>query len=144
MHRIPGSRAQRFAWIVRTLWPVWIGFVLMIPPALHAQTPPTPSPQQSPPDTARDLKPVHPGDNAKPIVPGAVPQSYALVVGISNYENLPATAQLHYPGRDAQSIYTTLISEQGGEFPEATSTCSRTRRPLWPTCCMKWIRGCPR
>jgi tetratricopeptide (TPR) repeat protein len=92
----------------------WITIILFANPGLGAQTPPT---QQSPPDTTRDLKPVHPDDKSKPIVPGAVPQSYALVVGIATYKNLPATAQLHFPGRDAQSIYTTLISEQGGEFP---------------------------
>lgn len=84
------------------------------PPASQSANPPA---AQSAPNAARDLKPVHPGENAKPIVPGAVPQSYALVVGIAHYENLPATAQLQYPNRDAQSIYTTLISEQGGEFP---------------------------
>ena len=120
MHRIPGTRAQGFAlgvWIIRPRWIVWAAAGLMTFSMLHGQTPPPSTAPQNPPDTSRDLKPVHPGDNAKPIVPGAVPQSYALVVGISNYENLPATAQLHYPGRDAQSIYTTLISEQGGEFP---------------------------
>jgi uncharacterized caspase-like protein/tetratricopeptide (TPR) repeat protein len=114
MHRIPGSGTQRFAWGV---WILWTAAALIIASVLPAQTPPASATPQSPPDTSRDLKPVHPGDNAKPIVPGAVPQSYALVVGISNYENLPATAQLQYPDRDAQSIYTTLISEQGGEFP---------------------------
>ena len=40
-----------------------------------------------------------------------------LVIGITHYANLPASKQLRYPDRDAQSIYTTLISEQGGQFP---------------------------
>jgi uncharacterized caspase-like protein/tetratricopeptide (TPR) repeat protein len=111
---IPGSCSRRFAWGVRILWSA---AVLMIASVVHAQTPPASTAPQNPPDTSRDLKPVHPTDNAKTIVPGAVPQSYALVVGIANYENLPAAAQLQFPGRDAQSIYTTLISEQGGEFP---------------------------
>jgi uncharacterized caspase-like protein len=64
--------------------------------------------------TARDLKPVHP-----PTVDGTVdiPRSYALVVGVARYLNLPATAQLHYPGRDADDIYSTLISPEGGQFP---------------------------
>src|ERR1700733_6313373 len=119
MHRIPGLRARRFGLAV---WTVPMAAFLVLSSTVKGQTPPVapsapPSAPQSSPDISRDLKPVHPGDKAKPIVPGAVPQSYALVVGISNYENLPATAQLHYPGRDAQSIYTTLISEQGGEFP---------------------------
>jgi len=96
----------------------WIALLLLAAPVVQAQAPPSnpPTPQSSP-DAARDLKPIHPDDKTKPIVPGVVPQSYALVVGIAHYENLPATAQLQYPGRDAQSIYTTLISQQGGEFP---------------------------
>jgi len=101
-----------------TFLAAWIAPLLLTVPVVQAQAPPSspPTPQSSP-DAARDLKPIHPDDKTKPIVPGVVPQSYALVVGIAHYENLPATAQLQYPGRDAQSIYTTLISEQGGEFP---------------------------
>lgn len=71
---------------------------------------------QTPNSNARDLKPV-PSDNAASKISGVVPQSYALVVGISNYEKLPASAQLRFPDRDAESIYTTLISQQGGQFP---------------------------
>lgn len=73
--------------------------------------------QQNPNGNARDLKPVHPPEATTPSTTGVVPQSYALVVGIAHYANLPASAQLRYPDRDAQSIYTTLISQQGGEFP---------------------------
>ena len=111
MHCFSSSFALRFA------ASVWMIAALLA--TSQAQTPPQPAAQQGSPDTSRDLKPVHPGENAKPIVPGAVPQSYALVIGIATYQNLPAGAQLHYPGRDAQSIYTTLISEQGGEFPSS-------------------------
>jgi len=76
-------------------WPAWIALLLFSVSAAGGQAPvPNLPASQTPPDTSRDLKPVHPGDNAKPIVPGAVPQSYALVVGIAHYENLPATAQL--------------------------------------------------
>jgi tetratricopeptide (TPR) repeat protein len=46
-----------------------------------------------------------------------IPRSYALVIGISHYQNLPPEAQLKYPDRDASSIYTVLISQQGGQFP---------------------------
>lgn len=46
-----------------------------------------------------------------------VPRSYALVVGISQYKNLPAEGQLQFPERDAESIYTVLISAEGGQFP---------------------------
>jgi len=81
---------------------------------LEAQTPQVPQPT---PDTARDLKPVRPEESSKTVAPNAVGQSYALIVGIANYKNLPPGSQLRYPGRDAQSVYTTLISEQGGDFP---------------------------
>jgi tetratricopeptide (TPR) repeat protein len=73
--------------------------------------------QQNPNGNARDLKPVHPPEATTPTPTGVVPQSYALVIGIAHYANLPASAQLRYPDRDAQSIFTTLISQQGGEFP---------------------------
>ncbi len=46
-----------------------------------------------------------------------IPRSYALVVGISKYQNLPPEAQLEYPDRDAESVYTVLISAEGGQFP---------------------------
>jgi tetratricopeptide (TPR) repeat protein len=82
---------------------------------LRAQS--TQTTPQNPNNGARDLKPVHPPDNAAASVSGPVQQSYALVVGIAHYANLPASAQLHYPDRDAESIYTTLISQQGGRFP---------------------------
>jgi tetratricopeptide (TPR) repeat protein len=79
-----------------------------------------PAPSQQAPDqggSARDLKPVHPPENAGPSQTNVVPQSYALVIGIAHYQNLPESAQLRYPDRDAESLYTTLISKQGGEFP---------------------------
>ena len=83
---------------------------------LAAQNPDTP-PAQNPNEGSRDLRPVHPAENGAPLPAGVVPQSYALVVGIAHYANLPDSAQLHYPDRDAESIYTTLISQQGGQFP---------------------------
>ena len=46
-----------------------------------------------------------------------LPRSYALVVGISHYKNLPAKAQLQYPDRDAADIYSALISASAGQFP---------------------------
>src|ERR1017187_3280496 len=42
--------------------------------------------------------------------------SYAVIVGISAYPKLPAERQLRFPERDAQSIYTALISPEGGNF----------------------------
>ena len=72
-----------------------------------AQTPPAGNQQ-------RDLKlekiePPKPPSNAPA-------QSYAVIVGIAAYPKLPAKLQLHFPERDAQSIYTALISPEGGNF----------------------------
>ena len=92
-------------------------FAIFVNSRLVAQAPQNQIPPEAPPADTRDLKPVHPPEDVKPTAPGAVQQSYALVIGISHYENLPASAQLQFPNRDAQSIYTTLISEQGGQFP---------------------------
>ena len=46
-----------------------------------------------------------------------IPRSYALVVGVSNYQNLPDAQQLPYSNRDAEAIYSVLISPEGGNFP---------------------------
>ena len=103
--------------------------VLALCPMLAAQTTspptaqssnPTPgqalsqAPAQAPAQASRDIKTIGPAATAKPIV---IPRSYALVIGVSKYQNLPATAQLEYPDRDAEAIYTTLISSEGGQFP---------------------------
>lgn len=45
-----------------------------------------------------------------------VPRGYALIVGISNYKNLPAKSQLEFPERDADAMYSVLISPEGGNF----------------------------
>ena len=76
------------------------------------QTPAPAEPQQTQ-ESSRDLKTV---DTAR-TKQVAIPRSYALVVGISKYKNLPATAQLGYPDRDAEDMYATLISSDGGQFP---------------------------
>ncbi len=76
---------------------------------------------QSPvkPDDAasRDLKPLRPPTEGATGPAVEIPRSYALVIGVSHYPNLPATAQLLFPVRDADDIYTTLISPEGGQFP---------------------------
>ena len=46
----------------------------------------------------------------------AVPRSYALVVGIADYESLPREKWLRYSERDADAIYNILISPEGGNF----------------------------
>jgi uncharacterized caspase-like protein/tetratricopeptide (TPR) repeat protein len=100
--------AAATAWLVALL--------LLTSFAARAQNTPQQAPSADQQNGSRDLKPVHPNEKQAPLT-GAVPQSYALVVGIAHYANLPASAQLRYPDRDAESIYTTLISQQGGEFP---------------------------
>jgi tetratricopeptide (TPR) repeat protein len=61
----------------------------------------------------RDLKTIVPQKNAAV----SIPRSYALVIGIAKYKNLPESSQLQYPNRDAEDVYTTLISAEGGQFP---------------------------
>jgi tetratricopeptide (TPR) repeat protein len=50
---------------------------------------------------------------AKPL---QIPVSYAVIVGISRYRNLADKEQLQFAERDAQSIFTALISPEGGNF----------------------------
>ena len=54
-----------------------------------------------------------PAPAAKPVT---VPVSYAVIVGISRYRNLEDKEQLQFAERDAQSIFTALISPEGGNF----------------------------
>ena len=87
------------------------------PPAATAPAQSTPTQDQN-----RDLN--FKKDTTRP--PGEmtvkIPRSYALVIGISKYENLPPEAQLEYPDRDAESVYTVLISAEEGSFPQRTFT----------------------
>ncbi len=71
-----------------------------------------------PDQQTRDL--THVKESAlEPAAPTApiIPHSYALVVGIARYAHLPAKAQLQFADRDAEDVYTTLISAEGGNFP---------------------------
>ena len=45
-----------------------------------------------------------------------VPRSYALVIGVQNYPKLDAKLQLKYTERDAEAVYSILISREGGNF----------------------------
>jgi len=85
--------------------------------ATAAAQPPQAPPAPQPPQTEkRDLKTVGPATPApRPAV--TIPRSYALVIGVAKYKNLPESAQLAYPNRDAEDMYTTLISAEGGQFP---------------------------
>jgi tetratricopeptide (TPR) repeat protein len=46
----------------------------------------------------------------------SIPRSYALVVGVGDYKNLPPAARLAFAERDAEAIYSILISPEGGNF----------------------------
>ena len=72
--------------------------------------------QQPPQQRQRDLKLEKIETPARPPKAPSIPRSYAVIVGISHYKNLPEKLQLQYPERDAQSIYTILISPEGGNF----------------------------
>lgn len=74
------------------------------------------SPAAAPPPAveSRDLKAVQDKKAARAV---AIPRSYALVIGISQYKNLPASAQLAFPDHDAEDMYAALISPDGGQFP---------------------------
>ncbi len=71
----------------------------------------------------------------------AIPRSYALVMGISSYKNLPAEHQLRYAERDAEEMYSVLISPEGGNFraenvhtligPKATLANMRRELEQW-------------
>lgn len=63
----------------------------------------------------RDLR-IEKDIESAPAAP-SIPRSYALVVGIANYQNLPPQLQLRYPERDAEAMYSILISQEGGNFP---------------------------
>src|SRR5580658_7194226 len=72
-----------------------------------AQTPPANNQQ-------RDLKleKIEP-----PNAPSNAPaHSYAVIIGIKSYPKLSAKYQLNFTERDAQLIYSALISPEGGNF----------------------------
>lgn len=65
--------------------------------------------------SARDL--ILAPKNAPLQVKNAVPRGYALIVGISQYQNLDESKQLRFPESDADAFYRVLISREGGAFP---------------------------
>src|SRR3954451_19175965 len=68
---------------------------------------------QAPQPRQRDLK----YEEDAPInASAAIPRSYALIVGVAKYANLPRESQLDYSERDADSIYSILINPEGGGF----------------------------
>jgi len=74
--------------------------------------------QTTPPEKQqRDLKYESGAPPAQPAAAAvSIPRSYALVIGIANYKLLAAKDQLQFSERDAESIYSILISPEGGNF----------------------------
>jgi tetratricopeptide (TPR) repeat protein/uncharacterized caspase-like protein len=111
--------------------------------ALGAAAQQAPSSSQSQ-KKERDLR-VETGEpkttDATAIAPPVIPRSYALIVGIANYPKLPERAQLEYSERDAQAIYSILISPEGGNFraenvkrligPQATLANLKRELEIW-------------
>jgi tetratricopeptide (TPR) repeat protein len=88
-------------------------YTLLFSAAVAAQTTAPPAqPQQ------RDLKIEKIEDTTAPPKTPMIPRSYAVIIGISKYPKLAANLQLNYAERDAQSIYTALISPEGGNFKQ--------------------------
>lgn len=76
--------------------------------------------QPAPPGQQRDLR-VDKEDlpaRQPPAFPGevSIPRSYAVVVGVAKYRNLEEKHQLLYPERDAEAMFSILISPEGGNF----------------------------
>jgi tetratricopeptide (TPR) repeat protein len=81
------------------------------------QSTPPPADQTTPQTQNRDLTFKKDNTTQPAQTTVHIPRSYALVIGISHYQNLPQNAQLQYPDVDAESMYTVLISTEGGQFP---------------------------
>jgi tetratricopeptide (TPR) repeat protein len=58
-----------------------------------------------------------PAPAGAPKTVAAPPRSYALIVGIAKYQNLTEKQNLQFSERDAESMYSILISPEGGAFP---------------------------
>src|SRR4051794_3601461 len=61
--------------------------------------------------TVKDVEP--PKAPSRTVAP---PRSYALIVGIGKYQNLSEQEALQFSERDADSVYSILISPEGGNF----------------------------
>src|SRR5262245_58623828 len=122
---------------------VLIAVVLtLIPVCLaEAQTP------QSPQTRQRDLRYETEAADAGREDAVTIPRSYALVIAIANYKNLRDEQQLQFSERDANAIYSVLISPEGGNFPAqnvqklvgANATLTNIREKL-----EQWLPGAAR
>src|SRR5579863_232826 len=93
------------------------------------------------PTTGRDLTPVAVGPSTGSKTAVDVPRGYAVVIGISNYKNLPKKLQLSFAESDAQNVYNTILSKEGGNIqfdnvkkligPDATLANMRNALEQW-------------
>jgi tetratricopeptide (TPR) repeat protein len=95
----------------------------------------------APPVNSRDLTvvPLSPADKLK--APVQVPRGYAVVIGVSKYKNLSDKQNLLFAESDAENVYRTLISKEGGNFefenvkklvgPQATVANIRNALEVW-------------
>jgi hypothetical protein len=93
-------------------------FTVILGVALAAGAQQRPEERAKDPQSRRDLKvePIAPAVPPPAAVAPAIPHSYALVIGVAKYANLSAKNQLYFPERDAEAIYSILISPEGGNF----------------------------
>ncbi len=94
---------MKFAWRIASLLIVAAAAVAQSKSAQPSKTP----------SKSRDLRYE---ENRPASAPTTIPRGYALIIGVANYKNLPANEQLDYSERDADAIYSVLISPEGGNF----------------------------
>jgi tetratricopeptide (TPR) repeat protein len=95
-------------------WPIrafLLGLIVLFCATVAAAQQTAPPAQQQ-----RDLKIEKIENEPAQPKPVSIPRSYAVIAGIGAYQNLPPQLQLQYSERDAQAIYTILISPEGGNF----------------------------
>lgn len=89
--------------------------------------------------TPRDLRLTNPASGLDPTsTRPQVPRGYALVIGVGRYKSLSPEKWLTYAESDADAMYRTLISQQGGAFPAenvhiligSAATLTNVRREL--------------
>lgn len=79
--------------------------------AAQAPTPPPKAPQQR--DLVHEPLPTPPPGIDQPV---AVPRGYAVVIGVSDYLHLSGDDDLRFAERDAEALYSALISKEGGNM----------------------------
>lgn len=129
---------SRFA--MNRLWPLLACGGLA---AAWAQQP-AGQPQQPPAGkqvNSRDINIVPLSNGDKLQGPVHVPRGYAVVIGVSKYKNLTEKQNLLFAESDAENVYRTLISKEGGNFefenvkkligPQATVENIRNALEVW-------------